>query len=382
MSCISSCNTAEGYLQIVDEDGRVWSCGRNGHGQLGLVHTHQTLTFQRSEIIVKLTHKERKHKQQAAKLEQKEEAEWQSEEKEMFKSIEKEQSKPLMDKLKSAKHLHNLNKQKAKQKIIEGVIGMADWPSKWNDIHAKNQQLDQSIEQHKVNLNNKQQQLDKLTQEVREIKQALSTIAEYKEVVEFFDILLEPVAEAEKELKSGFEEKLQAGKHGEWTIDEVSLFLNVCGMQDLFTHQREKEIDGKVLAYAMEDVTVMEIKDQLTEKKMEFYLKVLESGKMGNEQELRQSMVWRHREVEKTLVLMKEWDIGLEEELVRKKRISICELLFFKIKDIKEQLGVETKEAVKMAQKFQRMKKEFEEFLEIDGRPLAHLEMNDASLLM
>ena len=84
---------------------------------------------------------------------------------------------------------------------------------------------------------------------------------------------------------------------------------------------------------------------------------------MGNEQELNQSMVWRHREVEKTLVLMKEWDIGLDEELVRKKGISICELLFFKIKDIKEELRVEMKEAVKMAQKFQRMKKEFEEFL-------------------
>ena len=79
-----------------------------------------------------------------------------------------------------------------------------------------------------------QQQLDKLTQEVREIKQALSTIAEYKEVVAFFDIFLEPIAEAEKELKSGFEEKLQAGKHGGWTM-EVSLFLNVCGMEDLVT---------------------------------------------------------------------------------------------------------------------------------------------------
>ena len=88
--------------------------------------------------------------------------------------------------------------------------------------------------------------LDRLTQEVREIKQALSTIAEYKEVVAFFDIFLEPVAEAEKELKSGFEEKLQAGIHGGWTMDEVSLYLNVCGMEDLVTHQREKKIDGEV----------------------------------------------------------------------------------------------------------------------------------------
>src|SRR3990167_9548519 len=140
--------------------------------------------------------------------------------------------------------------------------------------NPKNKQLNQCIQQHKVNLNNKQQQLDKLTQEVREIKQALSTIAEYKEVVEFFYRWSEPIAEAEKELKSGFEEKLQAGKHGEWTMDEVSLFLHVCGMEDTVIHQRTNKIDGEVLEYAMEDVTVMGIKDRL-----KFNLKVLKSGK-------------------------------------------------------------------------------------------------------
>src|SRR3990167_2764860 len=185
ISCISCCNIAGGYLQIVDQEGRVWSCGDNRDGKLGLGHTNTSLfIFQRIETIVKQRHKLIK-------------------EKEMFKSIEKEQNKQLMDKLKSCKHLQNINIQQAKQKIIEGVIGMADWSSKWKDIHAKNQQLNQCIEQHKVNLTNKQQQLDKLTQEVKEIKQALSNMEEHKEVAEFFDVLLEPIAEAEKELESG-----------------------------------------------------------------------------------------------------------------------------------------------------------------------------------
>src|SRR3990167_3290528 len=149
MSCISCCNTALGYLQIVDEEGRVWSCGYNGNGQLGLGHSNHTLTFQRSETIVKL----QRHKQRANtnnQADEQEQSEWDGNVKEMFKSIEKEQNKQLMDKVKSAKHLHNVNKEQAKQKIIEGVIGMADWSSKWKDIHAKNQQLNQSIEQHKV----------------------------------------------------------------------------------------------------------------------------------------------------------------------------------------------------------------------------------------
>ena len=175
---------------------------------------------------------------------------------------------------------------------------------------------------------------------------------------------MKPIAEAEKELKSGFEEKLQAGKHGEWTIDEVSLFLNVCGMENLVTHQRQMQIDGEILEAAIADVTVMEIKDKLAEKTMKFYLKVLKSGKMGNEQELSQSVVWRHRQVEETLVLMKEWDIGLDEELVRKKGISICELLYFKAKDFREELEVkERKKALEMVRKLKKKRKDFEEFL-------------------
>ena len=284
-------------------------------------------------------------------------------EKVMFKSMEKEQNKQLMDKVKSSMHLGNIDKQQAKQKIIAGVIGMADWSSKWKEIHEKNQKLHQCIEQNKANLNNKQQQLDKLTQEVREIKQALSVMEEQKEVAEFYDRWLEPIAAAEKELKSGFEEKLKAGKHVDWTVDEVSLFLNVCGMGDLISHQRQKQIDGEVLEIAIEDVTAMEIKDRLMESKMEFHLKVLESGKMMNEEELSQSMVWRHREVEKLLLLLKEWEIDLNEELVRKKGISICQLLYFNVKDFQEALGLERKKVFEVVKKFIRMRKEFENFL-------------------
>ena len=32
----------------------------------------------------------------------------------------------------------------------------------------------------------------------------------------------------------------------EWGLDEVSLFLNVCGIEDLVTHQRDNKFDGGV----------------------------------------------------------------------------------------------------------------------------------------
>ena len=177
---------------------------------------------------------------------------------------------------------------------------------------------------------------------------------------------MKPIAEAEKELKIGFEQKLQAGKHGEWTIGDVSLFLNVCGMQNLVTHQRQKKINGEGLVAAMNDVTrVMQIKDKLAEKTMKFYFKVLKSGKMGNEQELSQSVVWRHRKVEETLVLLKEWDIALDEELMRKKGISICELLFFMSKDFEKELGMDRTQALGMVRRLEKEKKEFEEILQL-----------------
>ena len=364
IASLSSCNAALYYLQIVDWKGRVWGCGKND-GQLGLGHNNETPTFQPSNMIVRHNRMERTSTNNQTLLSNLEsQAVLDKEEKDIFKSLEKEQNKQLMWKLKSNIHLQNVNKQQAKQKIMAGVIDMADWLSKWKEIHAKNQQLYQSIQQHKVNLNNKQQQLDELTEEVREIKQAISTIKEQKEVAEFFDGWLEPIAEAEEELKSGFEEKLNYLKRNDWTIREVSLFLNICGMGHLVTHQREKKIDGKVLEDAMEDVTVMEIKDKLTEKKMMFYLKVLESGKLMNKQDLSLSIVWRHRDVEKTPLLIKEWGIELDVELVRRKRISICELLYFNVKDFQKHLEVKERNvAMEMVRKMKKMRNEFEEFL-------------------
>lgn len=166
---------------------------------------------------------------------------------------------------------------------------------------------------------------------------------ENTKTLEFYDEFLQPIAEAEKELKSAFQEKLNARKHADFTVDEVSLFLNVCGMADLVIHQRTNKFDGATLEDAIVDVSVMEISDKLQRHKMEFYLKVLESGKLMKEEELSKCTVWRHKEVEKTLLLLKEWEIALDEHLVRKKGISVGYLLYFNAKDFKMELGVEGK---------------------------------------
>lgn len=102
---------------------------------------------------------------------------------------------------------------------------------------------------------------------------------------------------------------MKARKHAEFTVDEVSLFFNVCGMKNFVSHQRQMLVNGEMLEVAMEDVTVMGIKDRLAESK-----KVLESGKMMNEDQLQQCPVWRHRDLNGTLLLFKKWEIFLAEE--------------------------------------------------------------------
>src|SRR3990167_5700801 len=131
-------------------------------------------------------------------------------------------------------------------------------------------------------------------------------------------------------------------------------------MADLVIHQRTNKFDGATLEDAIEDLTVMEISDRVQKHKMKFYLKVLESGKLMKEEELSKCAVWRHKEVEKTLLLLKEWEIALDEQLVRKKGISVGYLLYFKAKDFMKELGVEGKEAMAMVRKLKIRKKSFE----------------------
>ena len=61
--------------------------------------------------------------------------------------------------------------------------------------------------------------------------------------------------------------------------------------------------------------------------------------------------------------LLKEWEIELDAELVKEKQISICQLIFFKIKDFEEIFGMEKKEIHPLVKKLQTVGKKFEIFL-------------------
>ena|SRR3990167_8527959 len=133
--------------------------------------------------------------------------------------------------------------------------------------------------------------------------------------------------------------------------------------QRLIPFQRENQLKGEDLLFAFSDISVLEINDELQEKKVKFYLKVLEAGKLLKEQELVKSVIWRHKEVEKTLLLLREWDIRLDEELIRKEKISVCQLIFFNFKNLKKIFGVDKKEGMQTLAKLEKLRKEFKAFL-------------------
>src|SRR3990167_3097969 len=135
---LSFSNTAEHFFHIVDLEGRMWGCGRNDCGQLGLGHTFQTSSFERLRIP-------------SGKVAVAEMPALIFGEKEIFQFVANDTSKELMIAIKSAR-VKALDKESAKEKILTGVIAMPDWPSKWSAVRENIQQLDQFIEQNTLNL--------------------------------------------------------------------------------------------------------------------------------------------------------------------------------------------------------------------------------------
>ena len=354
---LSACNTSNCCFQVVDFEGIVWSCGLNDCGTLGLGdQLLLRLRFFKNDFLPSLSLQSQKVEQVAQDIHAKLE-------KEIFKSLMFQKSKELKRKINSTLSSNKLNTGQIKEKIVSGVIPMADWLSQWDPIHAKTQQLAQSIEETKPILSEKQQQLQILQNEIVELQQRLQSMEDEKETLDFFDEFLQPLGEIERELRSGFEEKVKGGKHVDFSVDEVSLFLNITGVGDLVEFQRANQFSGEDLQAAISDISVLEVKDTLSKRKLEFHLKVLESGKMMNEEVLRKSAIWRHRDPEKTLVILKEWGVALNEEVLRQKEISICQLIFFKNKDLRKIFGMSRKEAMVVSETLGTMRKDFKKFL-------------------
>src|SRR3990167_3061519 len=346
---IASCSQAGGSFLVVDEEGYLWASGNNAYGQLGLGDTEKRLDFTKIKSIPALWGNLVKEADNKADI---------------FKQLVKQQNSKMKDRILATFDPAVIKqKDKVKEMIISGVIPMVDWSVQWAPIHEKTQELCQSINKHNETLEQKHKDLDKLKEEIESLENELEDTCDEQEVLEFFDELLSSIIEVEKEINSTLEEKFKKGTGAEFSLDEVSLFLNYCGLEELVEFKRENQLDGEIFMESISDVSVMGIKDTLFKKKLKFYLKVFEAGLMLQKEILNESVIWRHRSVDKTLAILKEWEIELDEDLIREKDVSICQLIFMKNKHLREVFGFTAKEAVSITRKLHKHRIKFEEFL-------------------
>ena len=349
---------------IVDENGSVWSAGANGQGQLGVGDTTSRNQFSKIDRLPKLS------MEAAIKAHGRISIEKASEERvgEIFKQVREQQNKELKDKLieviPTAGKEGIMQEAEIVEQMVRGVIPLADWSIQWTRIHQRNQELQHWIEEKEITLLEKQKAVSELQDQIKELTRSVSEWKEEKETVDFFDKFLAPIVSVEKQLTASFQLKLENVEA--FTVDDVSLFLSVCGMQDSVPFQREQQYDGEHLKTCclLSDAAGMGIKDTLTSKRFEFYGKIVESGLFGKEEVLSQSVVWRHLEIGATLKLLKEWEIQLDAELVKEKQISICQLIFFKIEDFEKIFGMTKIEIPPLMKKLQTVRKQFEKLLE------------------
>src|SRR3990167_8917657 len=358
-------STPKQSFVIVDVDGSVWSCGDNESGQLGLGNTAPRKRFEKiSALRIQLVRGRQSKRLGTASI------------KDIFQTLTKQQNQELKERITAAMASPTMEESEIKECIASGVIPLVDWSIQWNPIHNKNQEVSQSIQRNKLSLQTKTEKLQelqgevaKLQQEVARMKQAIQEQEGQQEVLEFFDKFLEGIVRVEKEVTESFNKKLATGKHKEFSVDEVSLFLNMYGIEELVELQREKGYKGQDLDFFSYDLSTIPIKDALVKKKLKFYLKVLGSGLLGKKELLANSAIWRHREVDKTLLLLKEWEIVLNEEVVRQKSISIGQLVYCKSKDFLEVFELSANEARGVVEKMRDKRIEFEEFCAVNKHP-------------
>ena len=286
--------------------------------------------------------------------------------KEIFSLLQKEQSADLAEMIKSSSLLDKIKDAEfVKKQIFLGSIPMCGWSSQWEPIHESNETLERQISQQKEVIVEKERQLRKIEQEIKDIRNNLLVLQQQKEVKNFYDEFLLPIVRTEKELSRSFQSKVE--KASEFSVDDVCFFLNLSGLHELVAVFRENQITGSklILFSEISDIEGLElgIKDVLVEKKLEFHAKLLETNAFFNKEELEKSIIWRHRSPKKTVDLLKDYEIALSAEIILQKEISIGQLIYFKVKDFKEIFRVSVEDAALFVKKLQNLKINFEKFI-------------------
>ena len=355
-------STSAGYnhSMFIDIEGFLWTCGQNNYGQLGLgdrVDRNQPETV---PGVPRIKAEEKLAKLFLHQLEKREEI------KEIFASLsaQSEPAPSLIEKIK----LHSLDEKIKdvafiKKKLLEGFIPLCGWTDKWLPNHNKHLEISESIENTKTLLAQLQQELLEIQNRIAHTQEQLQGLDEQVEAFQFFDGFMQPIAEVEKQLTDSFQLKLDNPK--EFSTEDICLFLNYSGLHELVEVFEEKQITGEqlILLSSVDALSHIGIEDTLLLKKLEFYCKLLENGLLFKTEKLGQSVIWRHIAVVDTIKLLKEFNIALDENIIAEKRISICQLIFLKVEELKNLFSLNVLDAAKALQQLDTLKQGFRKFL-------------------
>ena len=348
------------HTVYIDTEGNMFTTGKNKHGQLGLGDTTDRHSRERIKTIPLISTENR-----VKKVKESAETEIQQ----IFEQLQSEQSPELIEKIRSCSLESKINENKfIKEHLLKGEIPLCDWNTKWDPIRTRFLETGAAINDAKGNLAVHQEQLAQLQGKIKQLEEQIVDLEDQHRSLDFFNGFFQPIVAVEKELTESFRSKL--GKISEFSVDDVCLFLNFASLSELVDLFQEKQVDGEllVLLASVGGFSGIGIEDTLLEKQLEFHWKLLENNLLFDREKLEQSVVWRHRSPENTLKLLNEFDLtALDPEIVTKKQISICQLIYFSVDNFVKTFGITLKAAVSAVKTLQDLRLGFENFVQLIG---------------
>ena len=358
--------SAGGYHSLlVDLQGSVWSCGNNSDGRLGLGDNINRKVPEKINNF-SLLHSKSIEPLMKGKLYQ------------IFTSIHQvnilspENMTPIMQKLQSNERFVDLKDiNTIKQAFLRGEIPMLKWDAKSKEIRKNLNEsklqleiIDNDLREHQKKLAHLLELVKQTEQQVAEKKEELAAKSAESETWQFFDQFIEPIAIVELELTDSFNAKRNNVE--KFSVDDVSLFLGMCGLSQLVPKIQEKKITGEdmMLYSAASGFRELEIEDILLEKQLEYKWKLFENDLLfDNDHLLSQSLLWRHDTVPKTILLLAEYHIPIPSEKINQTGATISQLIFCDASDLKKLFEIDTKTCLNIVIKLKNLKKSFKHFL-------------------
>ena len=137
------------------------------------------------------------------------------------------------------------------------------------------------------------------------------------------------------------------------TVDEVSLFLNLCDLKEFIQPFKDNKMDGSMLLDFSQDSDLKAIGkfDLFARRKYQFNVYLLYNGLFFNQKHIKNCIVCNNSTPESLLKLLKEFQLNLSESIIKQHSITTPQLILFSRGDLNKIFGLSPRECVEVYQK-------------------------------